>query len=173
MLSAPILTVKVPLAVLPPVEAKATAKVVSPWLAGASEFTGSTVKTQPVPVEDRVTVILVPSTPVASPQVMVLLLSASVAWDKAFISKVRFRPTFSPVGATKVIVLSGPTLTVTTPLAVAPPSEENGTVKVALPCKDELRVLIGVIVKEQLLAVRVTEVSLVLSMLVASPQVIV
>ena len=73
-----------------------------------------------------------------------------------------------------MIVLSGPTFTEITPVAVAPPLDEYGTVKVAfVACSEELRELTGVTVNEQLLAVRVTDASLVLSMLVASPQVIV
>ena len=67
----PMFTVKVPLAVAPPVEVKATEKVVLPCEPETRLFTGSTVKTQPVPVEERETVILVESTPVASAQVTV------------------------------------------------------------------------------------------------------
>ena len=67
-LSGPMLTVKSPVAVSPPVEVKSTLKVASPWLAGVRVSTGSTVKVQPSPVLLRVTVILVASTPVASAQ---------------------------------------------------------------------------------------------------------
>ena len=70
-------------------------------------------------------------------------------------------------------VLSGPIVTVTVPERLCPPSEVKGIWKVAAPCWDWVRVLIGVMVKEQLLAVRETEVSFVLSILVASPQVMV
>ena len=70
-------------------------------------------------------------------------------------------------------VESGPIVTVTVPERLCPPSEEKGISKEALPCWDWVKVLIGVIVKEQLLAVRTTEVSLVVSILVASAQVMV
>ena len=71
VLSGPILTVKVPEAVAPPVDAYATEKVVSPCEPTTRLSTGSTVKEHPSPVELRVTVILLASTPVASAQVTV------------------------------------------------------------------------------------------------------
>ena len=69
MLSGPMLTVKVPVVLLPPAEVMTTLKVVSPCEAGARLSTGSTVKAQLLPV--WVTVILLASTPVASAQVKV------------------------------------------------------------------------------------------------------
>ena len=51
-----------------------------------------------------------------------------------------------------------------------PPSELKGILNSALPCREDDRVLIGVMVKEQVLAVRETEDSLVVSMAVAFAQ---
>ena len=68
---------------------------------------------------------------------------------------------------------SGPTSTENAALRVCPPVEVSGTVKVAGPCCAGVRVSMGFTVKVQLLPVWVTPVSLVLSTLVASPQVMV
>ena len=46
----------------------------------------------------------------------------------------------------KVIVEVGPTVMENTAFSVSPPSEVKGTVKLADPCCDCVRVLIGVIV---------------------------
>ena len=68
---------------------------------------------------------------------------------------------------------SGPTSTVNAALRVWPPSEVSGMVKVASPCRAGARLFMGSTVNVQLLPVWVTSVSLVLSTLVASPQVMV
>ena len=68
---------------------------------------------------------------------------------------------------------SPPTVTVKTPLTMPPTLDLNGTVKVASPCWAGVRVSIGSTVKMQPVpvVVRATDVSRVVSMLVASPQV--
>ena len=78
------------------------------------------------------------------------------------------------MGALKVIVESPPTLTLKIPSVVTPLLEVNGTVKVAaVACRVADKVSIGSTVKMQPVpvVVRATEVSLVASTLVASPQV--
>ena len=65
--SGPIFTVTEPVVLWPPLETRGIVKLASPWLAGVKASTGSTVKEHP----ERVTAILLASTPVASPQVMV------------------------------------------------------------------------------------------------------
>ena len=77
VLSGPIFTVNVPVSVSPPEEVNGTVKVVSPCKPTARVFTGSTVKVQPLAPEPRVTVIFLASTPVASAQLMVFVLSAA------------------------------------------------------------------------------------------------
>ena len=72
--------------------------------------------------------------------------------------------------------VSPPILTVKVPVAVSPPVDVKATEKVVSPCKPAARVSIGSTVKVQPLSVwlgvlRVTEVSFVLSTLVASAQV--
>ena len=76
-------------------------------------------------------------------------------------------------GGVKVIVESGPTFTVIVRVMLCPPEEVKVIEKVVSPCRACDRLLTGVIVKEQVLAVRVTEVSLVLSTPEASEQVMV
>ena len=66
-------------------------------------------------------------------------------------------------GAAKTIVESGPTLTVIVRVMLWPPSEVKVMSKVVSPWLAGASASTGSMVKEQVLAVRVTEVSLVLS----------
>ena len=131
--SGPMLTVKVPVVVVPPVEVNSTEKVVSPCALEERVFTGSTVKVQLWAPEPRVTVILLVSTPVALAQPTVYWES-SVMWSKALIAKVRLRPTLRSVGAVKTRVDADPTLTVIVGERTSPLVILKFKVKVALPC---------------------------------------
>ena len=93
--------------------------------------------------------------------------------SRASITKVRFLPKVNVPGAVKVIAESGPTFTVIVRVISWPPVEVKVIVKVVSPWLAGVKVLTGVITKEQVLAVRVTEVSFVLSTLAASEQVMV
>ena len=51
--------------------------------------------------------------------------------------KVRFRPTFSPVGAAKTMLLSGPTFTVNTAGLLSPPVEDSGHSETRVPLQPD------------------------------------
>ena len=124
-------TVNSPVSVSPPEEVNNTLKVASPCEAAARLFTGSTVKEQALAPVPRVTVILVVSTPVASPQVMVLLPSATVL--EASITKVRLRPTVKVPGSVKTMLEGVLTFTVIVASREWPPEEVYRKLIVAVP----------------------------------------